>query len=182
MQRNGGPCVAVIKPTWLVQAVYGLTPSHLQQQGIKAVLCDLDNTLIAWNNPDGTKQLHDWLNEMQQAGLIVMVVSNNNHDRVKRALAKLELPFVSRALKPLPVGINRAIKQLGLKRSEVVMVGDQLLTDVLAGNVARIKTILVQPLVETDAWNTRITRFFERGAFWLLGGKSRLTYREDIND
>lgn len=174
--------MAVIKPTWLVQAVYGLTPAHLQQQGIKAVLCDLDNTLIAWNNPDGTKQLHDWLNEMQQAGLIVMVVSNNNHERVKRALAKLELPFVARALKPLPIGINRAIKQLGLRRSEVVMVGDQLLTDVLAGNVARIKTILVKPLVETDAWNTRITRFFERGAFWLLGGKSRLTYREDIND
>ena len=168
--------MAVIKPTWLVQAVYGLTPKHLQQQGIKAVLCDLDNTLIAWNNPDGTKQLHDWLAQMQHAGVIVMVVSNNNHDRVKRALAKLELPFVSRALKPLPV------KQLGLKRQEVVMVGDQLLTDVLAGNIAGVKTILVQPLVQTDAWNTRITRFFERGAFWLLGGKSRLTYREDIND
>ncbi len=124
------------------------------------MLTDLDNTLIAWNNPDGTQQLHDWLQEMKQAGITVMVVSNNNHDRISRALARLDLPFVARALKPFPVGINRAVRQLGLSKHAVVMVGDQLLTDIAAGNAANVRTVLVQPLVETDAWNTRINRFF----------------------
>jgi HAD superfamily phosphatase (TIGR01668 family) len=173
--------VAVFKPTWLVKAVYGLTPERLQQQGIKAILTDLDNTLIAWDNPDGTAALHDWLRTMEAAGITVMVVSNNNHDRIARALAKLALPFVSRALKPLPIGINRAVKQLGLPKSAVVMVGDQLLTDVMAGNAAGVRTILVQPLVTTDAWNTRINRFFERFVFMLLGGKAHLTYKEDLH-
>lgn len=173
--------MAVFKPTWLVKAVYGLTPERLHQQGIKAILTDLDNTLIAWNNPDGTQALHDWLHTMKAAGITVMVVSNNNHDRIARALAKLELPFVSRALKPLPVGINRAVSRLGLPKSAVVMIGDQLLTDVMAGNAAGVRTILVQPLVETDAWNTRINRFFERFVFKLLGGKAHLTYKEDLH-
>ncbi|WP_390406839.1 YqeG family HAD IIIA-type phosphatase [Lacticaseibacillus jixiensis] len=173
--------MAIFKPTWLVKAVYGLTPERLHEQGIKAILTDLDNTLIAWNNPDGTKELHSWLKTMQEAGITVMVVSNNNHDRISRALSKLALPFVSRALKPLPVGINRAVKQLGLPKSAVVMVGDQLLTDVMAGNAAGVKTILVQPLVATDAWNTRINRFMERFVFMLLGGKKRLVYKEDLH-
>ncbi|WP_461212931.1 YqeG family HAD IIIA-type phosphatase [Lacticaseibacillus sp. GG6-2] len=173
--------MAVFKPTWLVQAVYGLTPQRLQEQGIKAILTDLDNTLIAWNNPDGTPALHAWLQRMHEAGITVMVVSNNNHHRIARALAKLDLPFVSRALKPLPFGVERARRQLRLNKHEVVMVGDQLLTDVMAGNAAGVRTILVRPLVATDAWNTRINRFLERFVFMLLGGKSSLTYKEDLH-
>ena len=49
------------KPTWMVNAIYDLTPEQLKAQGIKAVLTDLDNTLIAWNNPNGTPQLKEWL-------------------------------------------------------------------------------------------------------------------------
>lgn len=171
--------MAVFKPTWTVKAIYGLTPERLHQQGIKAILTDLDNTLIAWNNPDGTPQLHQWLQAMQAAGITVMVVSNNNHDRIKRALNKLALPFVSRALKPLPVGINRAVAQLKLPKSQVVMIGDQLLTDVMAGNFAGVRTVLVQPLVTTDAWNTRINRFLEQFVFKMLG---KLDYKEDLHD
>lgn len=45
------------KPTWMVDAIYKITPSQLKAQGIKGILTDLDNTLIAWNNPDGTEEL-----------------------------------------------------------------------------------------------------------------------------
>ena len=44
-------------PDFAVEAVYDLTVPSLQAQGIKAVLVDLDNTLIAWNNPDGTPEM-----------------------------------------------------------------------------------------------------------------------------
>ena len=43
------------KPDFAVEAAYDLTVADLKKQGIKAVLVDLDNTLIAWNNPDGPK-------------------------------------------------------------------------------------------------------------------------------
>ncbi|WP_461226423.1 YqeG family HAD IIIA-type phosphatase [Lacticaseibacillus suihuaensis] len=171
--------MAVFTPTWAVEAIYGLTAQSLKQQGIKAVLTDLDNTLIAWNNPDGTPELRAWLTAMKTAGITVMVVSNNNRQRIGRAVANLDLPFEPRALKPLPVGIDRAVRRLGLAKSACVMVGDQLLTDVVAGNAAGVRTILVRPLVETDQWNTRINRFFERLIFKMM---SPLHYLEELND
>lgn len=174
--------MAIITPTYTVRAIYGLTPARLREHGIRAILTDLDNTLIAWNNPDGTPELRRWLAIMQDAGITVMVVSNNNANRVARALAKLDLPFTSRALKPLPVGINRAVRQLHLPKKAVVMVGDQLLTDVLAANLGGVRSILVKPLIETDAWNTRINRFFERFLFKLLNHRQSLTYLEDLHD
>ena len=37
------------KPTWMIDAIYKITPAQLKKLGIKAVLTDLDNTLIGWN-------------------------------------------------------------------------------------------------------------------------------------
>ena len=96
-------------------------------------------------------------------------------------MSKLGVAYVARALKPLPVGITKARKQLGLKRSEVVMVGDQLLTDIWAGNLAGVRTVLTQPLVQSDAWNTRINRYFEGYVFKALAKKRHLDYQEDIH-
>ncbi|WP_412988258.1 YqeG family HAD IIIA-type phosphatase [Pediococcus siamensis] len=149
------------KPTWRIKKIYSLTPDELKKAGIRAVLTDLDNTLIAWDNPEGTPELRAWIAKMAKAGIPVIVVSNNSHARVKRALENIQLPFVSRALKPLGVGIARALRQLNLDASQVVMVGDQLITDILAANMAGTRSILVKPLLNSDAWNTKINRFFE---------------------
>ena len=59
-----------------------------------------------------------------------------------------------------------------LKKDQVMMVGDQLITDMQAGNLAGVETVLVKPLVETDKWNTRINRFFEKGVFVVTQGAS----------
>lgn len=149
------------KPTWRLKKIYSLTPNELKKAGIKAVLTDLDNTLIAWDNPDGTSELRTWITQMELTGIPVIVVSNNSHSRVKRALRNIQLPFVSRALKPLGFGIHRALRKLNLNADQVVMVGDQLLTDILAANSAGTRSILVKPLLNSDAWNTKINRFFE---------------------
>ena len=52
-------------PTWKIESIYDLTPQEVKNHGIKAILTDLDNTLIAWNNPSGTRELHQWLNRWQ---------------------------------------------------------------------------------------------------------------------
>jgi len=150
------------KPTWMVHAIYEITPEQLQKVGIKMVLTDLDNTLIAWNNPDGTKELHDCLKMMEAADIPVVVVSNNSSERVGRALAQLDLPYVARALKPFSRGIRQACKKFQLTNEEVVMVGDQLMTDIRAANGAGVRSILVRPVVKTDGWKTRFNRFFEQ--------------------
>ncbi|MFT8392555.1 MAG: YqeG family HAD IIIA-type phosphatase [Liquorilactobacillus ghanensis] len=151
-----------LKPTWMLESIFDLTPQDLEAQGIKAILTDLDNTLIAWNQPNGSQRLKTWLKQMKTASIPVIIVSNNSRVRIAAFAAPLNLTFVARAMKPLGVGVERAVKVSGLKKQEVVLIGDQLLTDVIAANRAGIRSVLVRPLVETDAWNTKINRFFER--------------------
>ncbi|KRK49223.1 YqeG family HAD IIIA-type phosphatase [Secundilactobacillus kimchicus] len=174
--------LAKFLPTWMVQATYDISPTKLKELGIKVVLTDLDNTLIAWNNPYGTQELRTWMAALKAAGIALVVVSNNSQTRVDRAVSKLELPFVSRALKPLTRGIKKAMHDYQVTKDEVVMVGDQLLTDIWAANNSGIASILVKPILPSDAWNTRINRFFEKFVMTALVKKyPKLTYRKDIN-
>ena len=101
------------KPTWMVKNIYQVSPQELRAKGIRAVFSDLDNTLIAWNNPDGTPELRRWIDELHAAGIPLIVISNNSKQRVAKATASLDLPFISRALKPLSFGITRARRKLG---------------------------------------------------------------------
>ncbi|WP_330873061.1 YqeG family HAD IIIA-type phosphatase, partial [Streptococcus suis] len=105
-------------------------------RGIKVVFVDLDNTLIAWNNPDGTPEMRQWLHDLQDAGIPVVVVSNNKYERVKRAVEKFGIEFEAFALKPFTFGINRALKRFDVQPYEVIMIGDQLMTDIRAAKRA----------------------------------------------
>ena len=127
-------------PDFAVEAVYDLTVERLKRQGIKAVLVDLDNTLIAWNNPDGTPEMKKWLHDLRDAGIRIIVVSNNNQKRVKRAVEKFDIDYVYWAMKPFTWGIDRALKLFHFEKKEVVMVGDQLMTDIRAAHRAGIRS------------------------------------------
>lgn len=145
----------------MIEKIYNLSAKDLKANGITTVLTDLDNTLIAWNNPDGTPELRKWIEELRKENIKVVVVSNNSEARVKKAVEGFDLEFDSRALKPLTVGINRVLKKYNLKKSATIMVGDQLITDMVAANLAGVRGVLVKPLIQTDAWNTKFNRFLE---------------------
>ncbi|SFH66811.1 YqeG family HAD IIIA-type phosphatase [Pisciglobus halotolerans] len=149
------------KPTWMVEAIYQITPDQLREQGVKAVLTDLDNTLIAWNNPDGTEELIEWIDRMKLADIPVIILSNNSDDRIKRVAELLKLRYIPRALKPFKKGFTEASKQLQLEKHEILMVGDQIMTDIWGANRSGIRSVLVRPIIDSDAWNTKINRFFE---------------------
>ncbi|MGT2933157.1 YqeG family HAD IIIA-type phosphatase [Streptococcus catagoni] len=169
------------RPTYMVEAVSDLKADDLLRHGITAVLVDLDNTLIAWNNPDGTPEVRAWLDEMTMADITVVVVSNNNHRRVERAVSKFGVDFISRAMKPFSRGIEIAIKRYGFNYDEVIMVGDQLMTDIRASHRSGIKSVLVKPIVKSDAWNTKINRLRERRVFSKLEKKyGKMTYQKGI--
>ncbi|GEP22847.1 MAG: YqeG family HAD IIIA-type phosphatase [Lentilactobacillus diolivorans] len=150
------------KPTWMIENIFSISPQFLLDNNINCVLTDLDNTLVPWNSKQGSAELRDWLLDIKKYGIKVIVVSNNSHRRIKEAVKDYELPFVPRAMKPLTIGIRHAIKEFHLTKKNTVMVGDQLLTDVVSANSCRVRSILVKPLVRNDAWNTTINRYFER--------------------
>ncbi|MGT2959846.1 YqeG family HAD IIIA-type phosphatase [Streptococcus caballi] len=169
------------RPTFVVEAVYDLKAEDLLRHGIRAVLVDLDNTLIAWNNPDGTPEVRAWLDAMTTADISVVVVSNNKHSRVERAVARFGVDFVSRAMKPFTRGIRIAMKRYGFEPEEVILVGDQLMTDIRASHRAGIKSVLVKPLVTSDAWNTKFNRWRERRVWRQIEDKyGKITYQKGI--
>src|SRR5699024_4237341 len=149
------------KPTWMVESIYQITPDQLRENNIKGILTDLDNTLIAWNHPEGTAETVEWIEKMRSEGIPVLILSNNYHHRVKKVAHLLNVPFVPNALKPLGTGFKRAARKIELPKDQLVMVGDQIITDIKGANTAGIRSILVKPIVDSDAWNTKINRFFE---------------------
>ena len=67
----------------MVNTIYSVSPAQLKEQGVRAVFSDLDNTLIAWNNPDGTPELKEWMDALREAHIPLIVISNNINDFLK---------------------------------------------------------------------------------------------------
>ena len=93
------------------------------------------------------------------------VVSNNTNKRVAPLAALLGLEFTANGAKPLTFGVNRAVKAMGAAKSETLVVGDQIFTDVMAGNLAGIRTVLVEPFHLEKTWTFRLKRRVESVVF-----------------
>lgn len=170
------------KPTWMIESIYQITAEQLKEHEIKGVLTDLDNTLIAWNHPEGTAETVEWIKTMKNEGIPVVILSNNNHSRVKKVADILEVGFVPNALKPLGTGFQRASQKIGLPKENLVMVGDQIITDIKGANTAGMRNILVKPLVDSDAWNTKFNRFLELKIMnQLIKKDPQMKWRKSLN-
>ncbi len=149
-------------PNEYVEDIYKIDLEKLKEHGIKGIITDLDNTLIAWDQPYATEELKSWFEKVKSQGFQIVVVSNNNKERTGAFAEPLNLPFVHRAKKPFSQGYKRALQKMNLSQDEAVMVGDQLMTDIFGGNRVGLHTILVVPIVKTDGIWTRFNRMIER--------------------
>ena len=132
-----------------------LTPQVLKDFGVELLLCDLDYTLAprSMAKPDGT--LHTWLEGCREAGITVMILSNNRSSRrVETFCSRLGIRYVGHAGKPKTRGYREAMAIAGASREETAMVGDKLLTDVLGARRSGVLALMVEPLGgPVGAWN-----------------------------
>ena len=135
----------IFKPEFWLKSVLGIDEAFLSENGINALILDLDNTLSMHGDPAAEEGIPAWLDEMRAQGVRMMIVSNNTRRRVAPLAAKLGLDFIANGAKPLTFGINKAMRRLGTSRRTTAVVGDQIFTDVMAGNFAGMRTILVEP-------------------------------------
>ena len=75
-----------------------------------------------------------------------MILSNNRSGkRVNAFCHQLGIDYVGHAQKPLPKGLRRAMDKAGVTAGETAMLGDKLLTDVLAANLSGVIALMVEP-------------------------------------
>lgn len=171
------------KPTWMVKSIYNITPEQLKKEKIKAVLTDLDNTLIAWNNPEATVETLEWIKLMKENNIEVIILSNNTRKRVGRVAAILDLEYIPSAMKPFQHGFKKAQKKSQYEKKELLMVGDQIITDINGANRAGIRSVLVKPILDSDAWNTRLNRFVELKIMnYLIKKDPNMKWRGSLNE
>ena len=152
----------LLAPRYRVRTVTDLTPSVLRAWQIEALMLDLDNTLVHWGETTPPRTVGVWIDELQRVGIPACLVSNNVNRRVRTAARLLRLPFAEGRYKPSGSKLRHALSLLGTPPQRTAMVGDQLFTDILAGNRIGVPTVLTAPLSPREAVRTRTLRIFER--------------------
>lgn len=165
-------------PNEHVKSILNIHPESLKEKHIKGIITDLDNTLVAWDARDATPEVTEWFRRMKEHNIKVTIISNNNWERVKIFSEPLNAPFLFSARKPLTRSFKQAAKEMNLDKDEIVVIGDQVLTDVLGGNVAGFYTILVVPIVQTDGKVTRFNRKIERYILSYMRKKGKISWEE----
>ena len=165
-------------PDQHVKSIFDITPESLIEKGVKGIITDLDNTLVEWDRPSATPKLIEWFENMKKHNILVTIVSNNNEERVKSFSDPLVTPYIYRARKPMTIAFNRAVKEMGLKKEETVVIGDQLMTDVFGGNRGGFHTILVIPVAQTDGVATRFNRAIERRLLNIFRKQGKLNWED----
>ncbi|MFJ7933585.1 YqeG family HAD IIIA-type phosphatase [Sporosarcina sp. NPDC096371] len=165
-------------PGEYVKNVFHIKPENLKERGVKGIITDLDNTLIEWDRPNATPEVTEWMTAMKDAGIQVMIVSNNNEARVKAFCDPLGIPFICAARKPLRKSFNKALATMGIQKEQAVFIGDQMMTDILGGNRAGLHTILVVPVASSDGFFTKFNRMMERRIMANLKRKGMIKWEE----
>lgn len=148
------------KPHKYYKNIYEINYKKLKDEGIKCLVFDLDNTLGLITNIKCPDKTRDLLRSLQE-DFCIFISSNNTRSRIIPYMRDLGVGGVSWSMKPSTRGLRKIKRDYKFKKNEMVMIGDQIVTDILAGKRFRIKTILVDPLGKEDLKITGLNRKIE---------------------
>jgi len=135
--------IKIFYPYEYVDSVFVIDYEKLYQKGFKAVIFDIDNTLVH-HGEDSTPEVDELFRQIQKIGLKTFLLSNNDEKRIKRFTKNIQTQFIADAAKPNPDSYLKALDILGVKRDEAVFIGDQVFTDIRGANRSQIPSILVK--------------------------------------
>ncbi len=151
----------LLRPDLCFNGVADISFDKLLEKEVKYILLDLDNTLInMYRELEG--KIIEWVNLAKKKGFQLYILSNTNKiDKVSTVATKLDIPYIHSARKPFKKGFKKAIKEFNIEPKYTAMVGDQLFTDVIGGNVMNMISIYVNPISKKEHWYTSWKRPIE---------------------
>ena len=151
----------LLTPDYVFDTYSEVTPEFCREHGIRALLCDIDNTLVTYDDPEPTPELSAWFETMQEAGIGIAFVSNNHAERVELFNSALGYPAFPDAGKPSAKMYAKAVDALGVSREDAAVLGDQLLTDAAAAHRFGVPAIIVPPIKDKTSLFFRAKRLLE---------------------
>lgn len=152
-----------IKPDYNLKNIYEIDLEDLKNQGINALLFDLDSTLMGSKTGCYTPETLEWLEKVKQDFFVGVVSNNGNPEYIKKVTACSDFPVVFEAHKPDTKVAKFFMEKHGLNPQTTCFVGDRPLTDILCGKYLGCKTILVDSITaDIEKPIVRFARCIER--------------------
>lgn len=151
-------------PTNLAMTVYDIDFATLYANGARVILFDLDNTLASYDETTPTKKQLELNEKLRKMGYKIFIISNNRKPRTYLYTRTFQVDdYLVLSKKPFLFKIKKFLKKHNIKTEEIVMIGDQMLTDICCANRLGVKNIMVKSISrKTERWYTRINRLREK--------------------
>lgn len=160
--ERSGP-MRLLTPSLRIATIYDLPMNWLRERDVHAVITDLDNTLVPWRDYTMAEELSGWFKDLHKEGFRTVILTNARPSPTIRKMAsKLETELVIGARKPVQRFFREALSKVDANAAETCVVGDQVFTDVLGGNLLGCHTVLVDRIGSREFIGTKFMRVFER--------------------
>lgn len=153
----------LLKPDYNLLSVEDINTNELLSQGIKAIIFDLDSTVMASKSGVFEPKILEFFDQLSQNFCVAILSNNKDKAYISKAQSQCKIDVLGHANKPNPKSLLEYLKTKNIAPQNAVMVGDRPLTDILAGRIAGTKTILVDSITrKSEPKLTRFVRFLER--------------------
>ncbi|MBE7012159.1 MAG: YqeG family HAD IIIA-type phosphatase [Ruminococcaceae bacterium] len=150
------------KPNLYELSIFDIDLEKLKELGIKGFIFDVDNTIVPYDTPLPDEKIKNWFKKIEEMGFVSYIASNNSKGRVEHFASELNIGFMPKAKKPLTKNLKQISENMGILPAETAMVGDQLFTDMLGGNMAGMFTILIEQISPVEGKFIKFKRIFEK--------------------
>ncbi|QTA37390.1 YqeG family HAD IIIA-type phosphatase [Thermosipho ferrireducens] len=140
------------------KTIFDINYDQLIKNGKQCFIYDFDNTLNRWRESHVDQPIIELFKKLNSKGVKILIVSNGHPRKLE-----IDVECIWLARKPFAFKVRKWLKNNNIDPKTVVVIGDQLFTDVLFGKFIKAYTIKVEPLDKKhEFWGTKILRFFEK--------------------
>lgn len=148
----------IIKPNLIINRYNELTYDQLKKEGITLLICDIDNTLVGYDEALPNEEVKFFIKSLND--IKVILVSNNVEERCRIFSKPLNIDYIAFAQKPTKKAYLQILKQY--PNEKIACLGDQIFTDIVGGNRFKLYTIKTAPIKEKDSFVTLFSRTLEK--------------------
>lgn len=158
--KNDKQAIKLVTPNHYVNNIYNIDYKELLKKNITNIIFDIDNTILPVNDVIVPIELQNFISTLKE-NFNICILSNNNDARVTPVKEKLNIEGFANAKKPSKYAYDKALKLLNSSSNNTVMIGDQLLSDIVFANKYNLYSILVEPVCNRYDLKTGTSRVLQ---------------------